>query len=62
LKQGLLKVGVPEDYANFLNLIFGFLREGYSQTVTDNVAAITGKQPRSLSQYVNDYQKSWIQK
>lgn len=62
LKQGLLKGGVPEDYANFLNLIFGFLREGYSQGVTSNVTAITGKAPRSLSQYVNDYQTSWTQK
>lgn len=62
LKQGLLKVGVPEDYANFLNLIFGFLREGYSQGITNNVKAITGQQPRPLSQYANDYQNSWIQK
>jgi|NOAtaT_6_FD_contig_41_6763257_length_1755_multi_6_in_0_out_0_3 uncharacterized protein YbjT (DUF2867 family) len=58
-KQGLMKFGIPEAYVNFLVLIFGFLREGYSARLTTSVKDITGQQPRSLSQYVNGYKSSW---
>ena len=62
LKQGLLKAGAPEDYANFLVMIFGFLREGYSERLTSSVKDITGLEPRALSKYSNDYKNSWINK
>jgi uncharacterized protein YbjT (DUF2867 family) len=60
LKQGLQKGGVPEDYANFLVMIFGFLREGYNQKLTTSVKDITGLPPKSLAQYANDYKNSWV--
>ena len=58
-KQGLLRVGLPEDYANFLNIIFGFLREGYSQKITTSVKDIIGSEPRTISQYTIDYKNEW---
>lgn len=58
-KGNLLAAGLPEDYADFLVLIFGFLKEGYSSGVNNHVKDITGQQPRSLKQYVDDFKDSW---
>lgn len=58
-KVGLAQAGVPKDYVDFMNLIFGFLREGYNARKTICVRDITGHDPRSLSQYVNDFKAFW---
>lgn len=60
LRQGLLAGGVPTDYAEFLILILGFLREGYNAGVNGNVKLILGREPIRLAQYAQDYKKSWI--
>lgn len=60
LKAGLLAAGLPKDYVDFLILIMGFLREGYAARTTDNVKAITGKAPRTLASYAQDYKLSWL--
>jgi uncharacterized protein YbjT (DUF2867 family) len=60
LHAGLLSGGVPNDYADFLLMILGFLREGYSASVNDNVRLLLGRQPNNLEKYVTDYQKSWM--
>ncbi len=60
LKSGLLSAGLPADYVEFLLMIFGFLREGYSAAVNDNVKNITGHVPRNVSQYAADYKQSWM--
>lgn len=58
-KTGLVKAGLPVDYADFLILIFGFLRQGYSAGLTENVQKIFGRAPRSLSTYAEDYKFAW---
>jgi uncharacterized protein YbjT (DUF2867 family) len=60
LKSSLMKAGAPEDYASFMLMIFGFLKEGYSARVTSSVKEITGVSPRTFAQYANDYKQSWI--
>lgn len=47
----LLNVGIPRDYAELLTGLFGFVRQGYSSTVTDSVKTLTGKAPISLEEY-----------
>ncbi len=59
LKSGLLAAGLPADYVDFLIMIFGFLKEGYSAAVNDNVKMITGQQPRNLETYAKDFKQSW---
>lgn len=59
LKEGLVGGGVPVDYAEFLLLIFGFLREGYNAGTTDNVEKILGRKPLALTDYVKDYKDAW---
>lgn len=59
LKASLLKAGLPNDYADFMLLIFGFLKEGYSAGITPHVKAITGKAPRSIADYARDFKSTW---
>jgi uncharacterized protein YbjT (DUF2867 family) len=60
LKSGLVAAGLPFAYVDFLILIFGFLREGYSARVTDSLKEILGRDPSPLSRYVNDYKPHWL--
>ncbi len=58
-KQGLLAAGLPEDYSDFLLMIFGFLREGYSARVTDSVQAVLNRKPLTVAQYAADHRLAW---
>lgn len=60
LKKGLLAAGAPEDYANFLVMIFGFLRESYAAGLNENVKRITGRAPINIAQYTADYKQAWM--
>lgn len=59
LKRGLLQVGLPEDYVDFLLMIFGFLKEGYAAPVTGNVKMILGREPKSLEDYTTNHKTAW---
>lgn len=52
---GLTGAGVPADYANFLAMIFGPVREGWTAATTDAVKKLAGKAPRSLETYIADH-------
>ncbi len=60
LQKSLLSVGLPKDYVEFLLMILGFLREGYSAGINNNVKTILGREPKGLEQYTNDYKQSWL--
>jgi len=47
--------GVPADYAAFIASIFFPVRQGWTGSVTNDVETLTGKVPRSLKTYANDY-------
>jgi uncharacterized protein YbjT (DUF2867 family) len=59
LKQGLLAAGVNEAYADFLLLIFGYLKAGYNAAVTDDVKTILGRAPTDIRHYAQDYRGAW---
>ncbi len=59
-KKGLLGGGVPEDYAGFLVMIAGALRDGHAEAITDSVQKITGKSPISFDKYAEDHKKAWL--
>lgn len=46
--------GVPADYAAFMASIFYPVREGWVGAVTNDVATLTGKAPRTLKTYAQD--------
>jgi uncharacterized protein YbjT (DUF2867 family) len=59
LKQGLLGAGLTEAYADFLLLIFGYLKAGYNAAVTDDVKTVLGRAPSDIRNYVQDYRSAW---
>jgi uncharacterized protein YbjT (DUF2867 family) len=59
LKKGLVAAGLPVDYVDFMILIFGFLKAGYNERITDSVKEITGQEPRSLNAYAKAHKASW---
>jgi uncharacterized protein YbjT (DUF2867 family) len=62
LKNGLVSAGLPEDYVDFLIMIFGFLRAGYSAGITDSVERILGRAPGDFRSYAKVYKEAWAQK
>lgn len=59
MRQGLLGAGLPADYAEFLLVILGAFKAGYSERITDNVQRITGRAPIRLVQYAQDFKAHW---
>lgn len=57
--NGLYAAGLPRDYADFLGLIMGFLKAGYSSRKTDHVKEILGREPRSIQTYAKENRKAW---
>jgi uncharacterized protein YbjT (DUF2867 family) len=54
-KQGLIAAGMPEFVAEQLITIFGQLRQGVAERVTDGVYALTGSRPRSFAQFAREH-------
>ena len=59
MRQGLLGAGLPADYAEFLLVILGAFKAGYSAGITDSVQRITGQAPIRLEQYAQDFRSHW---
>lgn len=59
LRQGLLASGVPADYAEFLLVILGFLKQGYNARTTDAVERILGRAPGAFRDYARDNRAAW---
>jgi uncharacterized protein YbjT (DUF2867 family) len=57
--QGLVQAGLPRPYAEFLIVILGFFKAGYSERTTDAVMELAGHAPRTFAQYVQDYKQAW---
>jgi uncharacterized protein YbjT (DUF2867 family) len=59
MRSGLLGAGVPAPYAEFLLVILGYFKAGYSERTTDAVQTILGRAPSTLAQYAKDYRAAW---
>ncbi|MBX9611207.1 MAG: NAD(P)H-binding protein [Burkholderiales bacterium] len=60
MRSVLLQAGLPSAYAEFLLLILGFFKGGYSKRTTDAVQMLLGRPPITLEQYAADYRSAWI--
>jgi uncharacterized protein YbjT (DUF2867 family) len=54
-RQGLIAAGLPEFVAEQLIMIFGQLRQGVAEQVTEGVHALTGSRPRSFAEFARDH-------
>lgn len=59
-RPNLLAAGLPADYVEFLLVILGFFKLGYSERVTDAVETITGSAPRTFENYARDHRLIWL--
>lgn len=61
LAQSLTAAGVPNDYAEFLADLDRRIRvEGVEDQVTDTVLRVTGRNPRSLEDFIRSH-RSWFE-
>ena len=59
MRQGLVGAGLPADYAEFLLVILGAFKAGYSERITDSVQRIAGKSPIRFEEYAQDFKAHW---
>ena len=59
MRDGLLAAGLPAAYAEFLLVILGFFKAGYSERITDAVQTVTGRPPIRFAQYAQDHRAHW---
>ena len=59
MRDSLLAAGLPAAYAEFLLVILGFFKAGYSERITDAVQAVTGRPPIRFAQYAQDHRAHW---
>lgn len=60
LRPGLLSAGLPAAYVDFLLMILGYFKAGFSERTTDAVQFLTGKSPRAFREYAKDYRAAWL--
>ncbi|MCW7479664.1 NAD(P)H-binding protein [Leptospira kanakyensis] len=58
-ESSLVSAGLSKDYAAFLVMIAGALKEGFSAPILDTVKTLTGKEPISFAQYAKDFANAW---
>jgi uncharacterized protein YbjT (DUF2867 family) len=59
LKKQLVDAGLPEDYSDFMIMILGALRAGYSSGITTHVKELLGREPLTLRNYAKNYSHFW---
>jgi uncharacterized protein YbjT (DUF2867 family) len=60
MRGALLQAGLPPAYAEFLLMILGFFKAGYSERTTDAVQTLLGRPAITLEQYAADYRGAWV--
>jgi len=60
MRGALLQAGLPPAYAEFLLMILGYFKLGYSERTTDAVQTLLGRPPITLEQYAADYRSAWV--
>lgn len=58
-ESSLVSAGLSKDYAAFLVMIAGALKEGFSAPILDTVKILTGKNPIYFAEYAKDFASSW---
>ncbi|TGL85515.1 NAD-dependent epimerase/dehydratase family protein [Leptospira congkakensis] len=58
-ESSLVSAGLPKDYAAFLVMIAGALKDGFASPIVDTVKTLTGKDPISFGQYAKENADAW---
>lgn len=58
-REGLLRAGLPADYAQVLVTLFEGVRAGWAAGLTGEVRRVTGREPISFAQYASDFRQAY---
>lgn len=58
-ETSLVSAGLSKDYASFLVMIAGALKDGFASPIVDSVKQITGKDPILFQKYAEDHANHW---
>ncbi|MDN9011707.1 ergot alkaloid biosynthesis protein [Brevibacillus laterosporus] len=61
LQEKLAKAGLSMDYARFMADLDENIGNGAEKLVTDTVERVTGRKPRSMSDFISAHTRYWIQ-
>ena len=59
-QAGMTSAGASKDYTALWTGLYQVVRAGYTETVTDTVAQVTGHAAISLEQFARDYKDVWL--
>ena len=59
-QAGMTSAGAPAAYVTLMTRLYQAARAGYTATVTDTVAQVTGRAAISLEQFARDYKDVWL--
>ncbi|WP_435002695.1 NAD-dependent epimerase/dehydratase family protein [Bacillus atrophaeus] len=59
LSERMMKAGLAEEYAHFMAGLDEAIRNGAENRVTDTVLRVTGRKPRSFSEFVTVHADNW---
>ena len=59
-QAGMTSAGASKDYTALMTGLYQSVRAGYTATVTDTVAQVTGRAAISLEQFARDYKDVWL--
>jgi len=57
LRQGM--AGAPQGYVELMSALYGFVRAGATEAVTDEVQKVTGRAPIHFEQFIADHLETW---
>lgn len=57
--KSLVDAGVPSDLAQYLAMLFGFVRKGATAAISPAVEELSGRPPLTLKQYAHDHASAW---
>jgi uncharacterized protein YbjT (DUF2867 family) len=57
--QGAREQGMPEEAVQYVAALYGAVRAGYTEVLTDDVATITGRKPETFAQFAKRNTACW---
>lgn len=59
MRAGLAAQGLPPAAIDYLSVLFGAMREGYSAPVVGDIKGLIGRAPRSLAEFTEKRRAAW---
>lgn len=58
-KNAMAEIGLPDNMTDFMLNIYGMVKAGYTEAVSNDVEKVLSRAPISFAQYAKDFADSW---